>query len=63
MRVLVAEYAVGVGVGEGSLLREGKAMLTTLKRSFERLGAEVLSPVAEEVGAGAGGTGRGAGRG
>jgi len=63
MRVLVAEYAVGVGVGEGSLLREGKAMLTTLKRSFERLGAEVLSPVAEEVGAGAGGTGRGTGRG
>ena len=44
----MAEYAVGGGREEGaSLLREGKAMLTTLRRSFERLGNEVIYPVAE----------------
>jgi len=49
MRVLVAEYAVGGGdKGESaSLLREGKAMLTTLRDSFERLGNEVVYPMAE----------------
>jgi predicted ATP-grasp superfamily ATP-dependent carboligase len=48
MRIMVAEYAVGGGREEGaSLLREGKAMLTTLRRSFERLGNEVIYPVAE----------------
>lgn len=44
----MAEYAVGGRREEGaSLLREGKAMLTTLRRSFERLGNEVVCPVSE----------------
>ncbi len=48
MRILVAEYAVGVGEGKSvSLLREGKAMLSTLKEGFERMGHEVVYPEAE----------------
>jgi predicted ATP-grasp superfamily ATP-dependent carboligase len=46
---MVAEYAVGGGEGAGeSLLREGKAMLTTLRRGFERLGNDVVYPEAED---------------
>jgi len=46
---MVAEYAVGGGEGKsGSLLREGKEMLTTLRRSFERIGNEVVYPEAED---------------
>lgn len=49
MRIMVAEYAVGGGEGKsGSLLREGKEMLTTLRRSFERIGNEVVYPEAED---------------
>ncbi len=45
----MAEYAVGGGKGrDGSFLREGKAMLTTLRRSFERIGNEVVYPEAED---------------
>ncbi|MHC1610099.1 MAG: ATP-grasp domain-containing protein [Candidatus Methanospirareceae archaeon] len=48
MRILIAEYAVGGGGGKRvSLLREGKAMLSTLKEGFERMGHEVLYPEAE----------------
>ncbi len=48
MKILVAEYAVGSrDTGRSALLREGKAMLTTLKRSFERCGNEVIFPVGE----------------
>jgi len=49
MWIMVAEYAVGGGEGKsGSLLREGKEMLTTLRRSFERIGNEVVYPEAED---------------
>ncbi|MBK5190161.1 MAG: ATP-grasp domain-containing protein [Methanosarcinales archaeon] len=48
MRILVAEYAVGGGEGNSvSLLREGKAMLSTLKEGFERMGHAVVYPEAE----------------
>lgn len=48
MRVMVAEYAVGGGEGKSSsLLKEGKAMLSTLKMGFERMGNEVVYPKAE----------------
>lgn len=48
MRILVAEYAVGGGKGKSvSLLREGKAMLSTLKSGFERMDHEVIYPEAE----------------
>ena len=48
MRILVAEYAVGGGAGKNSsLVHEGEAMLTTLKRGFERLGHDVIYPEAE----------------
>jgi len=48
MRILVAEYAVGGGDGKSvSLLREGKAMLSTLKSGFERMDHEVIYPAAE----------------
>lgn len=46
MKILVAEYAVGGGKS-ASLLREGKAMLSTLKDGFERIGHEVVYPEAE----------------
>ncbi len=43
----MAEYAVGAGGDKGaSLLREGKAMLTTLRSGFEGLDNEVVYPVA-----------------
>ncbi|MGC9443556.1 MAG: ATP-grasp domain-containing protein [Candidatus Methanospirareceae archaeon] len=49
MRILVAEYAVGGGAGkDSSLLQEGRAMLATLRRSFERLGHEVVFPAFEQ---------------
>lgn len=49
MRILVAEYAVGGGAGKSpSLFQEGKAMLVTLKRGFERMGHEVVYPEAEQ---------------
>ncbi|MFV9676881.1 MAG: ATP-grasp domain-containing protein [Methanosarcinales archaeon] len=49
MKIMVAEYAVGDG-GEkrNSLLREGGAMLATLRGSFEAIGNEVITPVAED---------------
>jgi len=48
MKILVAEYAVGGGEGKSaSLLREGKAMLSTLKSGFERMGHVVIYPKAE----------------
>jgi predicted ATP-grasp superfamily ATP-dependent carboligase len=47
MKILVAEYAVGGGDRSESLLREGKAMLSTLKAGFERTGHEVVYPEAE----------------
>ena len=51
MKILVAEYAVGAGVGEFML--EGRAMLGTLVRSFVSCGHEVLYPTSGmEVGAG-----------
>ncbi|WP_340818939.1 ATP-grasp domain-containing protein [Methanolobus sp. WCC4] len=40
MKILLAEYAMGIGL-EGTLLLEGKAMLSTLADSFHRLGHEV----------------------
>jgi predicted ATP-grasp superfamily ATP-dependent carboligase len=45
MKIMVAEYAVGTS--EISLLKEGKAMLTTLKKGFEELGHNVVYPIAE----------------
>ena len=47
MRILVAEYAVGGGEESELLLREGEAMLSTLKTSFERTGNDVIYPEAE----------------
>lgn len=58
MKILIAEYAVGCGGGNSknknknknkgaSLLREGKAMLSTLKNGLERQGYEVVYPEAE----------------
>ena len=47
MRVLIAEYAVG-SCERPELRREGEVMLSVLKRSFERLGHEVLFPKAEK---------------
>ena len=40
MKILLAEYAMGIGL-KGTLLLEGKAMLSTLADSFYRLGHEV----------------------
>jgi len=49
MKIMVAEYVVGGGGAERtSLLKEGEAMLATLKGSFERAGNEIISPVAED---------------
>lgn len=47
MRILVAEYAVGSGIDE--YLLEGRAMLTTLVRSFVACGHEVLYPSAGTI--------------
>ncbi|WMW24445.1 ATP-grasp domain-containing protein [Methanolobus sediminis] len=40
MKILLAEYAMGIGLS-GTLLLEGRAMLSTLADSFTRLGHEV----------------------
>jgi len=53
MKILIAEYASAVGLG-GTCELEGRAMLATLARSFERAGHEVLYPTS--------GPGIGAGR-
>jgi hypothetical protein len=47
MKILVAEYAVGGGAESESLLSEGRAMLSTLKAGFERVGHEVVYPESE----------------
>jgi hypothetical protein len=54
MKVLIAEYAVATGL-PGTYQVEGRAMLSILARSFERLGHQVVYPTA--------GTAIGAGRG
>ncbi|HJH31670.1 MAG TPA: ATP-grasp domain-containing protein [Methanosarcinaceae archaeon] len=41
MKILLAEYAVGIGMG-GTFLLEGKAMLQTIANSFTRLGHDVV---------------------
>lgn len=52
MKVLIAEYAVAADL-PGTYAVEGRAMLSILARSFERLGHEVIYPTAgPEVGAG-----------
>ncbi|MHB8117212.1 MAG: ATP-grasp domain-containing protein [Methanothrix sp.] len=43
MKILIAEYASALGLG-GTCELEGRAMLATLARSFERAGHEVLYP-------------------
>ncbi len=43
MKILIAEYASALGLG-GTCELEGRAMLTTLARSFERSGHEVVYP-------------------
>ncbi|MHC1635670.1 MAG: ATP-grasp domain-containing protein, partial [Candidatus Methanospirareceae archaeon] len=50
MRILIAEYAVGTSSEQRSeiLLAEGKAMLEALKRSFEKIGNEVIYPIGEK---------------
>ena len=54
MKVLIAEYAVATGM-PGTYEVEGRAMLSTLAKSFERLGHEVVYPTAGPViGAGEG---------
>ena len=40
MKILLAEYAMGTGMG-GTFLLEGRSMLKTLVSSFARLGHEV----------------------
>ncbi|WP_196214070.1 ATP-grasp domain-containing protein [Methanolobus vulcani] len=46
MKILLAEYAMGIGLG-GTLLLEGKAMINTLAESFTRLGHDVTYLTAE----------------
>jgi predicted ATP-grasp superfamily ATP-dependent carboligase len=46
MKILLAEYAMGIGLG-GTLLLEGRAMVNTLAESFTRLGHEVSYLTAE----------------
>ena len=41
MKILLAEYAVGTGMG-GTFLLEGKAMLRTIANSFTKLGHDVV---------------------
>jgi tyramine---L-glutamate ligase len=43
MKILIAEYASALGLG-GTCELEGRAMLSTLARSFERAGHEVVYP-------------------
>ena len=45
MKILLAEYAVGTGMG-GTFLLEGKAMLRTIADSFTKLGHDVVYPSA-----------------
>ncbi len=45
MKILIAEYAVATGL-PGTYAVEGRAMLTILARSFERLGHAVVYPTA-----------------
>jgi predicted ATP-grasp superfamily ATP-dependent carboligase len=40
MKILLAEYAVGIGL-DGTLLKEGRTMLRTLVDSFSKIGHEV----------------------
>jgi len=54
MKVLIAEYAVATGL-PGTYQVEGRAMLSILARSFERLGHDVIYPTAgPSIGAGRG---------
>ncbi len=54
MKILIAEYAVATGL-PGTYAVEGRAMLSILARSFERLGHEVVYPTAgPSIGAGRG---------
>lgn len=48
MKILLAEYAVGTGMG-GTFLLEGRAMLQTIADSFIRLGHEVVYPSAGTI--------------
>jgi len=43
MRLLLAEYAVGMSLEKG-IIREGRAMLEVLGMSFRRTGCEVITP-------------------
>ena len=43
MKILLAEYAVGAGLG-GTYLLEGKCMLETIAYNFKRLGYDVVYP-------------------
>ena len=45
MKILLAEYAVGTGMG-GTFLLEGRAMLQTIADSFTKLGYDVVYPTA-----------------
>lgn len=54
MKVLIAEYAIATGLS-GTYQVEGKAMLSILAKSFERLGHHVIYPTAgPSIGAGRG---------
>jgi predicted ATP-grasp superfamily ATP-dependent carboligase len=53
MKILIAEYAVATGM-PGTYQVEGRAMLSTLARSFERLGHKVIYPMAVPTAIGAG---------
>ncbi len=53
MKILIAEYAVATGL-PGTYQVEGRAMLSTLARSFERLGHQVIYPMAVTTAIGAG---------
>ena len=46
MKILLAEYAVGAGMG-GTFLLEGRAMLQTIADSFTRLGHDVVYPTTD----------------
>ena len=46
MKILLAEYAVGTGMG-GTFLLEGRAMLQTIADSFTKLGHDVVYPTTD----------------
>ena len=48
MKILLAEYAVGTGMG-GTFLLEGRAMLQTIADSFTKLGHDVVYPTADTI--------------